>query len=244
MSGAGNRFRKKKRNQRLFKRLILYYNVSCGLASDQPAKCLQKQTALHQGTALMTVERLLTRRPGPAPSGQGGPSAAFPLGVDGREPAPWPRLLMSAATSILQKLGFILSCLQAGVKTKQRNGRYDEGNLYTACRRPPGCGAGGPGSTGGRDGGRSDQGGAGLWLGRTGQRQPGEQHRIRLRIPAGLLRPGSGLCGAGQDRLQRDQDHHGQGPEHLGQRLLLFQFRQWRRGDRQLSPSGGDLLLL
>ena len=79
MSGAGNRFRKKKRNQRLFKRLILYYNVSCGLASDQPAKCLQKQTALHQGTALMTVERLLTRRPGPAPSGQGGPSAAFPF---------------------------------------------------------------------------------------------------------------------------------------------------------------------
>ena len=41
--------------------------------------------------------------------------------------------------------------MQAGVNTKLRNGRYDEGNLYTACRRPPGCGAGGPGSTGGRD---------------------------------------------------------------------------------------------
>ena len=37
-------------NQRLFKRLILYYNDDCGLDAPQPAKYSQKQTALHLGS--------------------------------------------------------------------------------------------------------------------------------------------------------------------------------------------------
>ncbi|MCI8422368.1 MAG: hypothetical protein HFF50_02385 [Lawsonibacter sp.] len=68
----------KKMNQRLFKRLILYYNVG-GAQKSPPAIYSQKQTALHQ---LSGDSRRAVDPAARAPSCRGrGSSAAFPFGV-------------------------------------------------------------------------------------------------------------------------------------------------------------------
>ena len=102
----------KKINQRLFKRLILYYNVGGSALCAAPAEYSQKQTALHQ-PELMTVGWLFARRPGPRPAGGRGPSAALPLGmaVTGTGSLTVPTL---ASRDLYPAV--ILSCLPPGVK--------------------------------------------------------------------------------------------------------------------------------
>jgi hypothetical protein len=71
-----------KMNQRLFKRLILYYNV--GNATEAPRGRIFTKADSAPSDFLMTVGGLFTGQPGSAPPNGAKPSAAFPFGVGDR----------------------------------------------------------------------------------------------------------------------------------------------------------------
>jgi len=93
---------REKINQRLFKRLILYYNVDCGLPA-RPTKYSQKQTALHQipDDSHRAVNQVTRARQ----TGRKSPSAAFPFNAAMAGTGSLTAFTDENRTSILQNLG-------------------------------------------------------------------------------------------------------------------------------------------
>lgn len=77
----------KKLNQRLFKRLILYYNVGC-TPLEAAGNIFTKADSAPPGSRLMTVAGLFAGATRAPPVRRRGPSAASPLGVDERGTGP------------------------------------------------------------------------------------------------------------------------------------------------------------